>query len=94
MVIPHTLTAAAHNMHLAPPRPSILLVVPTTPRVITDTTRHTLLSTVEEKYSLFENYQQQFAPKLHFAYSSTGYAAQKPFDIWSGPFEIVIEIDL
>jgi hypothetical protein len=55
MVILHTLTAAAHNMHLALPRPSMLLVAPTTPRVITDTTRHTLLSTGDSRAQLLSS---------------------------------------
>ena len=55
MVILRTLTAAAHNMHLALPRPSMLLVAPTTPRVITDTTRHTLLSTGDSRAKLFNS---------------------------------------
>lgn len=54
MVIPHTLTAAAHSMHLALPQPPMLLVTPMT-KVITDITRHTLLSTGDSRAQLFSS---------------------------------------
>lgn len=52
MVIPHTLTAAAH-MHLVLPRPPMLLVTPT--MVIMDITLHTLLSTGDSRAQLLSS---------------------------------------
>jgi hypothetical protein len=55
MVIPRTLTAAAHNMHLALPRPPMLLAVPMTHRATTDITRRILLSIGDFRAQLLSN---------------------------------------